>query len=67
MIDFTKAFDSINHAVLLSKLDKLNLPPNVKNWIISFLSDMTQMCKVNGVLSALCRDLGLALVCYPGE
>ena len=40
---------------LLSKLDKLNPPPNVKNWIISFLSDRTQMCKVNGVLSTWLR------------
>ena len=36
LIDFTKAFDIVDHAVLMSKLDKLQLPGNIYNWIGSF-------------------------------
>jgi len=49
MIDFSKAFDVVNHAVLLSKLDALKLPSFVFNWIVSFL----QMCKVDNI-SEIC-------------
>jgi len=37
MIDFSKAFDVVNHVVLLSKLEALKLPSFVFNWIVSFL------------------------------
>ncbi len=50
-IDFTKAFDTINHPILFSKLQKLNLPPNIMAWIINFLSGRTQAVSVNGVTS----------------
>jgi len=33
LIDFTKAFDIVDHAVLMSKLDKLQLPGNIYNLI----------------------------------
>ena len=46
MIDFSKAFDVVNHVVLLSKLEPLKLPSFVFNWIVSFLSCRQQMCKV---------------------
>jgi len=62
MIDFSKAFASVDHVVLLSKRAQLNLPIVV--WICSFLAGKGQQCKVNGKLSiwllildaALCRD-----------
>ena len=38
MIDFSKAFDGVNHVVLLGKLETLKLPSFVFNWIVSFLS-----------------------------
>ena len=52
MIDFARAFDTVNHAILVPKLDKLNIPPFIKNWIILFLSNRTQVCKTNGVISS---------------
>ena len=51
MIDFARAFDTVNHAILVPKLDKLNIPLFIKNWIILFLSNRTQVCKTNGVIS----------------
>jgi hypothetical protein len=35
-IDFSKAFDTVCHEILLAKLSKLQLPRSVSNWITSF-------------------------------
>ena len=51
MTDFSKAFDTVDHVILLSKLAPLKLPGFVINWICSFLSGRGQQCKVNGALS----------------
>ena len=37
MIDFSRAFDVVDHSVLLAKLSQLNLPECIQNWIVSFL------------------------------
>ena len=50
--DFTKAFDTVDHAILLSILVNYNVSPPVVNWILSFLTGRSQVCKVNGQLSA---------------
>ena len=47
MIDFSNRVD---HRTLLSKLNKLNLPPHAINWIISHLR--SQILKCEGQLSA---------------
>jgi len=54
MIDFTKAFDTVDHAILMSKLVGYNVSSLVVNWILSFLTGRSQVCKVNGQLSAPC-------------
>ena len=61
MIDFTKAFDTVDHVILLHKLSQLSLPGFVINWICSFLSGRGQQCKVNGLLSNVI-DIGLSIV-----
>ena len=45
LVDFSKAFDVVKHNILLSKLSALDIPPCVLNWIISFLTDRSQVCK----------------------
>ena len=52
LIDFTKAFDIVDHTVLLNKLSKLCLPPRVFNWIVSFLRNRTQVVKINSAYSS---------------
>ena len=36
-VDFSKAFDTVSHVLLIRKLQKLDIPPFVINWIINFL------------------------------
>ena len=38
MIDFAKAFDTVDHAIVLRKMNALNMPASIKNWIINFLT-----------------------------
>ena len=47
VIDFSKAFDTVDHVMLLSKIAQLDLPGYVVKWICSFLSGI----EVNGVKS----------------
>jgi len=37
LIDFSKAFDVVDHVVLVDNLSKLHLPKCVFDWLISFL------------------------------
>jgi hypothetical protein len=46
LIDFSKAFDVVDHAIIIRKLNLLGLPPSIKNWIISFLTGRSQITKV---------------------
>jgi hypothetical protein len=45
LIDFSKAFDIVDHVTLLEKLHKLHLPDYCLNWIISFLTGRTHTTK----------------------
>ena len=57
----SKAFDTVDHVILLSKLVQLKLPGFVRSWICSFLSGRGQQCKVNGALSDS-ASIGLSIV-----
>ena len=50
-IDLKKAFDTINHKILLQKLPHFGLNLNLITWITSYLSNRKQQCTVNGVTS----------------
>ena len=50
MIDFSKAFDTVDHVILILKLIKIGVPDFIVNWIWSFLTGRSQQCKVNGRL-----------------
>ena len=43
MIDLTKTFDVVDHAILIPKLSALGIPNNILIWIVSFLSDRSQI------------------------
>ena len=50
-VDFAKAFDSVWHSALLSKLLSLGLPPCFVRWTRSFLSDRRSKVRVKNSLS----------------
>ena len=50
-LDFAKAFDKVDHSIVLKKLSLLGIRGNVLSWIKSFLTNRTQKVMVNGFLS----------------
>ena len=61
MIHFSKAFDSVDHIIFMSKPVQLNVPSFVINWICSFLSGRGLQCKVDGKLSMV-ASIGRSIV-----
>lgn len=43
--DFSKAFDRVDHNILINKLAKFNLPLNLIHWIRSYLSNRRQFVR----------------------
>ena len=50
-LDFAKAFDKVDHNILLHKLKKLKIDGKTLKWISNFLEDRVQQVIVNGKLS----------------
>ncbi len=48
-----KAFDTINHDIMLEKLKLYGLEEPSMNLLSSYLANRAQLCSVNGVLSGL--------------
>ena len=50
-LDFSKAFDKVDHKLLLRKLSKMGIRGKVLSWITAFLSNRTQVVLVKGTKS----------------
>ena len=50
-LDIQKAFDSIDHDVLLEKMIFYGVSQNELKWFQSYLTNRYQQCQINGVLS----------------
>ena len=71
LIDYSKAFDSVNHEILLNKLTALPLPQFVINWIANYLTGRTQavcsqrqMSKVLHISQSIVQGSGLGPYLY---
>ena len=51
-LDLKKAFDTVDHEILLKKLRWYGVETPAVNWFRSYLANRKQVCYVNGVMSA---------------
>ena len=52
LFDLKKAFDLVNHKLLINKLSHYGIRGLPLQWMISYLSDYCQKCKINNLLSS---------------
>ena len=51
LLDFRKAFDLVDHNILVAKLFSISVKPTAVNWIIDFLRHRKQRVKLNNIVS----------------
>ena len=51
-VDFTKAFDRVDHTIVINKLTELGIPGSVIKWFASFLVNGQQRVKTGDCLSS---------------
>ena len=51
-LDLRKAFDTVDHEILLNKLKLYGATDDALKWFVSYLNERYQICKVNNVKSA---------------
>ena len=51
LIDLQKAFDTVNHRILLDKLHAIGMSSSSVSWFGSYLTDRSQCVEVDGVRS----------------
>ena len=51
LLDYRKAFDLVDHNLLIAKLSNYEIKPTVVNWIADFLRGRSQRVKINSMYS----------------
>ena len=57
LLDFSKAFDKVDHKILLAKLKAIGIQGPLLNWMSSFLTNRLQYVLVDGAISKPCKVL----------
>lgn len=55
-LDLKKAFDTVNHDILIAKLTKFNFSPNVIAWIKSYLTERKQCVRIGEKISQVVNN-----------
>ena len=55
-VDLRKAFDTVNHVILVNKLHEFGLHGDTISWLSDYLTDRKQLCFANNVISET-RDM----------
>lgn len=50
-IDFRKAFDLVDHTIIINKAIKMGLHPNLVSWLANFISERRQAVRYQGCVS----------------
>jgi len=56
LLDLRKAFDTVNHNVLISKLSKFNLSAKTLAWLSTYLSNRMQCVRIKNVGSSYMKN-----------
>jgi hypothetical protein len=60
-LDFRKAFDVVNHEILLLKLNKMGVRNANLKWFMSYLKDRKQYVMVNNIISDLLKEFNVSV------
>lgn len=52
LLDLQKAFDTVDHSILLMKMEALGLGTNILRWFKSYLTERQQLVDVSGTFSS---------------
>lgn len=52
-LDFCKAFDIVNHAILLNRLEKYGIQRISRSWFTSYLNNRQQYVTIDGIESSI--------------
>ena len=51
LVDLKKAFDTVDHDILLGKLSQYGIKNTEHKWFSSYLGNRRQCCRINGITS----------------
>ena len=54
-LDISKAFDAVNHDLLLEKVAGTQLHSNIVRWLATYLCDRRAVCLFQGAISRVCK------------